>query len=132
MVSKLLLLLKLSRRLRDALLVRTAHGHPCPDMRYITAEQHGQIMDGQGLSSNKSYNEWDGQGLYRSRWILVTRTRLTREQYTGWTKKGQFLCFLGHGNLFFFFITEMFSQKMMFYKVGRRDLMNNFVEHHIL
>uniref|UniRef100_A0A914DZ66 Uncharacterized protein n=1 Tax=Acrobeloides nanus TaxID=290746 RepID=A0A914DZ66_9BILA len=31
-------------RVKDALLVRTTDGHPCLDMRYITAGQHGQIM----------------------------------------------------------------------------------------
>uniref|UniRef100_A0A914E2I4 Uncharacterized protein n=1 Tax=Acrobeloides nanus TaxID=290746 RepID=A0A914E2I4_9BILA len=26
-------------------MVRTTEGHPCPDMRYITVGQHGQIME---------------------------------------------------------------------------------------
>ena len=46
--------------------------------------------------------------------------------------KSGFLWFFGSRFIKIFFITEIFSQKVRFYKVIRRDLRNNFLEHHFL
>jgi hypothetical protein len=49
---------------------------------------------------------------------------------SGWAKKSGFLRFLGLDRMDF--ITEIFSQKVIFYKVAHRDFRNNFVEHYFL
>jgi hypothetical protein len=62
-------------RTRDTPLVQTTDGHPCSDIRYITAGQHGQIMgrtrfirgqDGQIMGRTRLIRGQDGQIMRRT------------------------------------------------------------------